>query len=221
MICEPFEQATRVKSHFNIVNVNGGVFFRKIASIFVVTVGLFGCSNIQLTDAYNPKIEDSLNAYHQSLVTFVKKMEMNAGTSEGEYGNRDVLDFYASSDGVLANLVLRAQADNPKAACVPSKLIEPGLLSFVTKTNAEFKSTQNSGVGSASLDEVSQNDLSQLGQGSCTVVVLQGIRQLQNILQGIHKNETYLQPPASTIALDNMEDGIRIALTNETAKKHN
>ena len=62
-------------------------------------------------------------------------------------------------------------------------------------------------------------DTSELKTGSCTVVILRAVRANNNILEELHRELNGLPDIVAKLALENIEDTVRVALTNELAKK--
>lgn len=188
---------------------------RQLAGAFAL-LALVGCADIRLTEPYNAEIEQGVNDYHKGLATFVKSMELEAGKPKGRYGSEEVRTYYSESEGLLANLVVKAEAEAPGGNCATSHLASKAVDSFVNKTAEQLAQ-----IGSEAADVAAEmkSDTSVLQEGSCTVVVLKTLRLNHEILESLHRENEYLVPPLSTIALRNMEDGIRIALINENAKK--
>ncbi len=179
---------------------------------------------VQLTEPYNAQIEEGLNAYHKSVVTFVRKMELAANKAEGRYDRPEVRAFYAESDGVLTNLVVKAEADAPGGNCAGSRIAAKGAEIFIFQTTDQLSRVvaRIDGVDAQQLsDSVAKlnDDSSELRRGSCTVVVLNALRLNHQALESLHRDEVFLKPPISTIALDIIGDGVRVALINENAKK--
>ena len=177
-----------------------------LLAVFTLS-SLVSCTSLKLTDSYDPQIEKVVNDYHEKVVAFVTKMELNVGLQEGEFSNSDVIDFYARSQGQLTNLVVRAEAVSTVNSCTPGKLLTSAIPQFVTSVNEQ---TSIAGLQVDSID---------LNSGSCTVVVLKSLLADQLALQAAHKKNKFLRPPLSTLHLGLIEDGTRLALQNEQAKK--
>lgn len=188
---------------------------RRLVGVFAL-LALVGCADIRLTEPYNAEIEQGINNYHKGLATFVKSMELEAGKPKGRYGSEEVRAYYAESEGLLANLVVKAEAEAPGGNCATSRLASKAVDSFLNKT-----ADQLAQVGGEASDVAAElrSDTSVLQEGSCTVVVLKTLRLNHEMLEEKHREKEYLVPPLSTIYLRTMEDGIRIALINENAKK--
>jgi hypothetical protein len=184
------------------------------------------CTTLQLVESYDPQIEKTLNEYHTDFITFVALMERSANTPEGAYSSDIAQKFYAKAAGLLANLVVRAEANNPGATCLPSSVVASGLGSLLSRTVEAIPET-NSGIAEidalgAEIKEAAQEfsqGTSELSIGSCTVVVLKALQLNNAIFESIHKDERFLQPPVSTIGADIISDGVRLGIIVEQSKK--
>lgn len=187
---------------------------------------LAGCSSLNLVEDYDAQIEQSLNDYHKSFISFVTRMEQTAGTEAGSYGGEDARTFYSESAGVLANLVVRAEAKNPQGQCFASSRVANGVSAVLVQSVDYFEQNKPDHGPVVTLSETVKQSLqelndgtSDLATGSCTVVVLKALKLNHAIFQAIHEHNRYLRPPASTIGSDLISQAVEMAIITEQSKK--
>lgn len=187
---------------------------------------LTACASLGVTEDYDPQIEDGLNEYHKNFVAFVTRMEQAAGTTAGSYEGEDARAFYSTSQGELANLVVRAEARNPQGQCFASSKVASGVTSALASATDYYdsnpgQSPPTQALGSFvkdSFDALSEGG-SELAAGSCTVVVLKALKLNHEILRSIHERRRYLTPPASDIAEQLISGTVTMAIITEQSKQ--
>ncbi len=205
---------------------NPVTFAVHMLALFFALALAVGCTSLKLVEDYDPQIEQSLNDYHKSLISFVTRMERAAGTEAGSYAGGDATEFYSTSAGELANLVVKATARNPQGRCAVSSPIAKGISGVLLQSSTFFGSNGNQPSATQELgDEVNQaleefnNGTSDLAVGSCTVVILKALKLNHQIFESIHKRKTWLKPPVSTIATELISDTVQMAIIAEQSKK--
>lgn len=170
-------------------------------------LALAGCSSFRLVGEADPEITSRINDYHLAATSFVLQAEKNAGAAEGRFDSAASKSFYAEQGGVLANLIVRAEAADLGTKC-PTQFAE-----------ALFARIDQLALEDAALAVDRQNDLRGGTEAGCTVVIMRHLRQAHRSLELVHESEGVLRPPASTISLDLIYDAVRIALRNEQLKQ--
>jgi hypothetical protein len=199
---------------------------QRVAMLWAAVLMLAACTPLTLSEEYNPQIEDGLNAYHTSFISFVARMEQSAGTAAGAYDGEDARQFYSDSAGALANLVVRAKAQNPQGQCAASSPIASGVTATLAQAASFFEANPTEKSSAAQLGETVKESLAELSEGtsglangSCTVVVLTALKLNHEIFQSIHQRLGHLRPPASTIGADLISQSVQMAIITEQSKK--
>jgi hypothetical protein len=180
--------------------------------VLIVSLVLAGCGSVQLVSSYDPAIDDGLTKYYESMNVFLSQMaRLSAGGSaEGSYSAN--VKFYEESGAQIDSLIMRARAAEPKANCIGSDAV--GVLA---RKLIELKPFAT-GAESLKIEEIVKG-LQTGGDGSCTVQVLKVVRANHDLTAAIHKENDKLTPPVVAIIRPTIEQGVRIGVTTELAKK--
>jgi hypothetical protein len=178
----------------------------------LLSLVLVGCGPVRLVGAYDQAIDDGLTSYYQSISVFLSQMERaSTGTGpEGSYAAN--VKFYDDSGAQIDTLVMRARAAEPKATCLGSDAV-----GFLSAQLVKLKGF-SSGVEALNIDEVVKG-LQAGNDGSCTVQILKVVRANHDLTAAIHKKNDKLTKPVVDIIKPTIEQGVRIGVTTELAKK--
>ncbi len=192
---------------------------RSVAAILVaLPLWLSACSLLS-TGKYDPEIEKGISDYQKSVTKFIKDAEQ--GGKSRDYDNQEAKTFYADAAANLSNVVLRAQAVSTQQTCAPADAARYAL-------DALVKNLSDTVAGRRNVDPAVQQTVAEISNvlsapelqgGSCTVVAMKALKANQDILESIHKREKRLVPPVTTIALENIDDTVRVALKAAVAYK--
>lgn len=185
--------------------------FRVVRALIVgvVVLALTGCT-VRLVGDYDENIDRGLTAYQESISAFLSKMAVAEGDAARYRTNRE---FYQQAGAKLDTLVTRARASED-GNCLPANVIGDGiqrLVETVLKLEGLASQIPESGAIFARLKEPRS--------GSCTVIVLLVVKDNHDIVELIHKHNDRLAPVVVDIVRPTVEQGVRIALKNELAKK--
>jgi hypothetical protein len=178
----------------------------------VLSLVLAGCTSVQLVSSYDPAIDEGLTRYYQSMNVFLSQMARLAATGSPEGSYAANVKFYEETGAQIDSLVMRARSAEPKAKCIGSDAVGSlakqllGLKSFAT------------GAESLNIDEI-VTSLQTGGDGSCTVQILKVVRANHDLTAAIHKHNDKLTRPVVDIIGPTIEQGVRIGVTTELAKK--
>jgi hypothetical protein len=182
------------------------------ACALISIVALAGCASVQLVSAYDPAIDEGLTRYYQSMSVFLSYMERAAADNAAEAAYATNVGFYEEQGAQIDALIMRARAAEPKANCIGSDSV--GLLARKLLELKPFAT----GVGAVNVDAIVK-DLQTGGDGSCTVQILKVVRANHDLTGAIHQHNDKLAKPVVAIIKPTIEQGVRIGVTTELAKK--
>jgi hypothetical protein len=166
-----------------------------------------GCS-IQLVSDYDEQIDNGLTQLNTDVAVFVAKMINVAGTPAGAYNYKkdDAYpnkDFYATQDGKLDTLIVRAQVHKALDQCPSTAVVERAVASAVPPGEVARYSAQ-------------------IPKDDCSVALLQLVKGGMGDLRKFHEAQGSAGIPQ--VAKDPILVGgvgalIRAAITVEVAKK--
>ena len=180
----------------------GHALSRLIALTFAALL-LAACNGLLDAPVYDAAIEDGLNQYHRDASAFINKTV--ALGPAGTYDRPESLGFYSQSAGLLNNLAVRAEANDPQGTCAPSQLIASGLKSVL--------------AGVSRQEGVEPQDLSELSSGSCLSISLKAVIVSNGVLERLHKHRNALRPVTAKISQDRIDQAVRLALIQVRAAK--
>jgi hypothetical protein len=180
-------------------------------SAFVLVLVLAGCT-IRLVSSYDPTLDEGLMRYYQSMDVFLSQMERYAATGNPEGAYSLNVKFYEESGAQIDSLVMRARAAEPKATCIGNDAV-----AFLAKELFGLKPFAE-GTKALDIEELVQS-LTTGEDGSCTVQILKAVRANHNITAAIHQHNDKLSKPVVAIIKPTIEQGVRIGVTTELAKK--
>lgn len=182
-----------------------GMKWRTLPAGFLLIWLITGCQLIKGSDPYDSRREEQINSYHTKVVAFVANAEKASGTDEGKYTAEGSRNFYSEQRAALANLIVNAEASDKGRLCPTAsfRVLIPSIQTLERE------------IGS----EVAPDSAAKPEQTGCTLIVLRHLKLTHDVLEEIHKENIYLTAPASELALGAVEDAVRIALRNESAKK--
>jgi hypothetical protein len=196
----------------------------RLAVAAFAAVLLAACTTLLNAPVYDPEIEAGLNQYHRDTTAFIKKMESLG--PEGAYGNPESRDFYAQNAGLLANLVVRAEASGARGTCELSKATTSGLGALISGTVESIESQEGDPGFVAEFKDDLKTSLtefnrgtSDLSVGSCLTVALMIVKSDHEVLESIHKDEVRIGPDLSRLLRKSLNDGVSIALINVQSSK--
>ncbi len=186
----------------------------RIAALFALPVLAAACSMLQPMAPYDPEIEKGVSAYHQSLDSFILKMDRLGRTKDpaGRYDGN--LAFYDDARATVDTLTLRAEAQDVTHSCVVPDVVRDVLGAAgggaLPVPAAASSSTTPAATGTPA------------GTGvDCTVQMLRNVRGQVDTLAQIHQVETYLTGPLAQRTRDITAQSLRAILAVEFAKKRN
>lgn len=177
-----------------------------------MVLALLGCTSVQFVGAYDPAIDEGLTKYYQSMSVFLSQMERASTVTGAEGSYAANVKFYEETGAQIDALVMRARAAEPKAKCLGSDAV-----GTLARKLIELKPFAT-GVEALNIDDI-VNDLQTGGDGSCTVQILKAVRANHDLTAAIHKHNTKLAKPVVAIIKPTIEQGVRIGVTTELAKK--
>lgn len=183
----------------------------RLLAVLVLGAGLAGCFTVKLVDDYDPAIDQGLTAYQEATLTFLARMAAAKGAAAAYDANKE---FYFATGAKLDGLITRARATQSSDRCLTADYAGRGIETFVGKLYDLLPLTQE-------MPEAGRifANLKEKGSGSCTVVVLRAVRANHDLLQIIHRHNDKLASVVVDIVTPTIEQGVRIALKNELAKR--
>ena len=198
---------------------------RGVRSLSQRIIPLFGlllaaCITLPYVEPYDADIEKALNDYDKAVTKFIKDVQ-SANGADRRFDSPRAKAFYSDSNAVLSNAIVRAEALARRQTCPLSKPLATVLQSIGNNmaSSASIAASNGAEVGQVVADLQHVAEVSELKTGSCTVVILRAVRSNNTILEDIHREQNDLPDIVAKIALENIEDTVRVALTNELAKK--
>ncbi|MHA1569793.1 MAG: hypothetical protein ACTSXZ_10005 [Alphaproteobacteria bacterium] len=180
-------------------------------AVLLLGAGLAACAPVKLAGDYDPAIDRGLTAYQEATLTFLARMAAATGAAASYESNKE---FYFATGAKLDGLITRARVTEDTDRCLPADYAGRGIAALVGKINDLLPLTQE-------MPEAGRifANLRARGSGSCTVVVLRAVRANHDILQIIHRHNDKLAAVVVDIVTPTIEQGVRIALKNELAKR--
>lgn len=180
-------------------------------SALVLALVLASCT-IRLVSSYDPMIDAGLMQYYQSMDVFLSQMARYAATGNPQAAYSSNVTFYEESGAQIDSLIMRARAAEPESTCIGNDVV-----ALLAK---ELLGLKPFAEGSKDLDitELVQR-LQTGGDGSCTVQILKAVRANLDITAAIHRHNDKLSMPVVAIIKPTIEQGVRIGVTTELAKK--
>ncbi|MBP2296914.1 hypothetical protein [Azospirillum rugosum] len=182
----------------------------RAAALLALMVLSAACSMLQPMTPYDPEIEKGVSAYHQSLDSFILKMDRLGRTKDpaGRYDGN--LAFYDDARATVDTLTLRAEAQDVTHSCVVPDVVRQVL------------GAAGGGALPAPVTAASDTTPAAGGGGvDCTVQMLRNVRGQIDTLAQIHQVETYLTGPLAQRTRDITAQSLRAILAVEFAKKRN
>ncbi len=194
---------------------------RRIATMALSLTLLAGCLTVKFVEDYDPGVYDGLVAYYEGVDAFMNRMAQPASQDLAEYDNPEVQKYYAESLAQLNTLLLRVEVNDDDDRCLPANYAAQGIGTLVESSLEIFKAFEGIEAVGAHIDglENLQVEDELAGKGSCTTIVVSVVRDNHLLLQSIHAFEGSLSPLIVSFARPLIAQGVRIALTNEAAKK--
>ena len=188
-----------------------------LAPLFAM-LALAACSALQLSEPYDPQIENGVNAYHKSFIVFAKGLQFaGRGDPEARYDSETSRAFYAASAAELSNTILRARAARPDGTCPAAQAAALGLDALVGTVTAAA-GQQLPDVLVKSQDEINAN-ARELTEGSCTVITLAVLMAVHDKFEGVHRAQGFVSGGFAFAQSRNIEAAAEIAITAEQSKK--
>lgn len=182
-----------------------------VSTFLVLSVALAGCS-VRLVSSYDPVIDRGLTEYYQSMDAFLSEMQRLSASGDPAATFAQNVKFYEETGAKIDTLTMRARAAEPKATCIGSDAV-----GSLTRKLIQLKPFA-AGVDSLNIDEI-VGRLQSGGTGSCTVYILEAVRGNHDITAAIHQHNDKLTKPVVDIIRPTIEQGVRIGVTTELAKK--
>jgi hypothetical protein len=183
---------------------------KRISLALILGVAVTACLSARLVTPYDEKIETGLNDYYENADKFILQMvsfamDMN---DAGRYDrNRE---YYVGAGAKLDALLLRAKANEPGGKCLGGALGPvDGFLGRVL----------SAGVALPEMSELMM-EIQRRPEGNCTVQVIYGVKINNELMEALHRRNTFINKTVGDILKDTVEQGVRIALTAELAKKN-
>lgn len=195
--------------------------FRRIATVALSLALLAGCLTVKFVEDYDPGVYDGLVAYYEGVDAFMNRMAQPASQDLAEYDNPEVQKYYAESLAQLNTLLLRVEVNDDDDRCLPANYAALGIGALVESSLEIFEAFEEIEAVGAHIEGLrdlqAEDELA--GKGSCTTIVVSVVRDNHLLLQSIHAFEGTLSPLIVSFARPLIAQGVRIALTNEAAKK--
>jgi hypothetical protein len=171
-------------------------------------LALAGACSVHFVSDYDEQIDNGLTQLNTDVAVFVTKMINVAGTPAGAYNYKkdDAYpnkDFYATQDGKLDTLIVRAQVHKALDQCPSTALVQRAVAAAMPPSEAARYSAQ-------------------IPKDDCSVVLLQLVKAGMGDLRKFHEAQGGAGIPQ--VAKDPILVGgvgalIRAAITVEVAKK--
>lgn len=182
---------------------------------------LAGCLTVEFVEDYDPEVYDGLAAYYEDVDAFMTRMGQMSSQDGGKYDNPEVQKYYAESRARLNTLLLRVEANDDDDECLPANFLAQGIGALVDKSLDLFEDYRDIELLAPHVTSLeglrAETELAE--KGSCTAIVVSVVRDNHVLLEAIHQDEGTLSPLIVSFARPLIAQGVRIALTNEAAKK--
>jgi hypothetical protein len=179
--------------------------------VLFLSILISSCA-VQLVSSYDPAIDKGLTEYYESMDVFLSEMERASANSAAKATFSENVKFYEESGAKIDALVMRARAAEPKAICIGSDVVT-SLAGELLQLKPFVAATEG-----LNIEEI-VNGLKSGGEGSCTVQILRVVRANHDLTAAIHKHNDKLTKPVVAIIKPTIEQGVRIGVTTELAKK--
>lgn len=179
--------------------------------VLVLSVLLSSCT-VGLVNSYDPVIDKGLTEYYEAMAVFLSEMERASANSDAKATFPQNVKFYEESGAKVDTLIMRASAAEPKANCIGSDVVA-SLAGKLLQMKDAVGATEG-----LNIDEI-VNGLKSGEEGSCTVQILRVIRANHGLTAAVHKHNDKLTKPVIAIIKPTIEQGVRIGVTTELAKK--
>lgn len=194
---------------------------RQVMAVVLSVALLAGCPPVQFVEDYDPEVYDGLADYYEKVDSFMTRMGQLASQDGGKFSNPGVQEYYAESLAQLNTLLLRVEANDDDERCLPAKFLAQGIGVLVENSLDVFEDYRDIDVLRPHIDNLEALQIEdELGEkGSCTTIVVTVVRDNHVLLETIHRDEEALSPTIVSFTRPLIAQGVRIALTNEAAKK--
>jgi hypothetical protein len=179
--------------------------------VLLLSILITSCA-VRLVSSYDPMIDKGLTEYYESMDVFLSEMERAAANSTAKAAFTENVKFYEESGAKIDALVMRARAAEPKANCIGSDVVT-SLAGRLLQLKPFITATED-----LNIEEIVKG-LKSGEEGSCTVQILRAIRANHDLTAAIHKHNDKLSKPVVAIIKSTIEQGVRIGVTTELAKK--
>jgi len=179
--------------------------------VLFLSILITGCA-VRLVSSYDPMIDKGLTEYYESMDVFLSEMERASANSTAKATFTENVKFYEESGAKIDALVMRARAAEPKANCIGSDVVT-SLAGRLLQLKPFITATED-----LNIEEIVKG-LKSGEEGSCTVQILRAIRANHDLTAAIHKHNDKLSKPVVAIIRPTIEQGVRIGVTTELAKK--
>lgn len=208
--------------HRKSLTLHGPVaHFRRLATMALSLALLAGCLTVRFVEDYDPGVYDGLVAYYEGVDAFMNRMAQPASQDQGEYDSPEVQKYYAESLAQLNTLLLRVEVNDGDERCLPANFAAQGIGALVESSLSIFEEFDEIEAVRSHIDGLKdlrvEDELAD--KGSCTTIVVSVVRDNHLLLESIHSDEGSLSPLIVSFARPLIAQGVRIALTNEAAKK--
>jgi hypothetical protein len=194
--------------------------FGRVLSVQSVFAAIFlAACTLPFVDRYDADLEAGVNKYQKDVTKFVKDAEL--GGKSRRFGSTEAKAFYSTASADLSNAIIRAQAISTSGTCPTTQAVNGMLEAIANDMDRAIGAyrIRDSKIHKTLQDIRNLLNTSEFASGSCTVVVMRALKANQDILELIHKTEGDLRPPASTLALQIIDDTARIAVATAVANK--
>src|SRR5262249_28386819 len=179
--------------------------------VLFLSILITSCA-VRLVSSYDPVIDRGLTEYYESMNVFLSEMERAWANRAAKATFSENVKFYDESGAKVDALIMRARAAEPKANCIGSDV--------VTSLADKLLQLKPFAAATAGLNiEEIVKGLKSGEEGSCTVQILRVVRANHDLTAAIHKHNDKLTQPVVAIIKPTIEQGVRIGLTTELAKK--
>lgn len=198
----------------------------RLVGVAASALWLGACVDVRFVDAPDPAIADGLTAYYEDVVVFLEhQARQGPDAPEAAHGAPESQAWYARQAGRLDTLILRARAAQEGLPCTGSRFVEAGIEGVLARLQSDLASLAPdaaAALGDADIEgelDLLGDDDARAALGSCTVVVLTAVRLNHDLLEAVHQSEGRLHPALVRPLRGAIEQGVRIALRNEMAKR--